>query len=167
MKRYIKIILTLIVALIVIYFFIFFYSPSTVVDFYRGEDERTIFVEIKPLGITKEISGTNNYKSDDLRWSPDEKHLAFFENIRGSEEWSYDREWVLKVVDPRFFEVKPIFIGTYKTSEYMWLNNQAIRAYVNAGSGVRIYRDIDINIPAPFVASENMSPEFWVPEKTF
>jgi len=63
--------------------------------------------------------------------------------------------------------IKNIFIGDYKTSGYRWIDNETIRVYVSAGRGVRIYRDIDINIREPFIAAEHPTPEYWMPEKTF
>ncbi|MFH1048732.1 MAG: hypothetical protein V1732_03650 [Patescibacteria group bacterium] len=90
--------------------------------------------------------------------------MAFYDFTR---EEIFNKEWSLKVINPRIFEVKTIFIGDYKTSEYRWIDNETIRVYVSAGSGVRIYRDIDIDIREPFIAAEHTMSEYWTPEKIF
>ncbi len=142
---------------------LFFVSPFSVMDVYRDEDEKHIMAEFKFLPFKKEISGTDYFKFQDT-WSPDKKYIAFLEFAR---EEIYEKEWLLKIFDPRIFKAKTIFIGTGKTSNYAWLNDNTIRVYVNAGSGVRIYRDIDINTPEPFIAADHKTPEYWIPEKTF
>jgi|GEM_PF-6885378 len=142
----------------------FVFSPASFVDIYRGSDETSIWAKIKFLPFKKEISETDSYKFEDLKWSPDEKYLAFYDFTR--EEYN-KKEWSLKIINPLTLAVKTIFIGDYKTGEYKWINNSIVRVYEGAGSGVRIYRDIDIGIDQPFIASDYMSPEYWTPEMTF
>lgn len=143
---------------------IFVIYPRALIKIYRGDDEKTIWVEMKYLPVKKLISDTDNYKFYDLQWSPNDKYLAFYDFV-GLE--TFNREWGLKIVNVRNFKIKTIFIGDYKTGQYKWIDNRTVRVYEGAGSGVRIYRDIDINIAAPFIAAEHMSPEYWTPEKTF
>lgn len=140
----------------------FIFYPKDTLYFYRGEDEKSIWVEIKPFGIQKKISQIDCYKADDLKWSPNSKHLAFFDMTR---EKNYDKEWSLKIINPITFQEKTVFVGTYKTSFYEWISNNIIRVYVNAGTGIRVYRDIDINIREPFVAIDNADSDFWTLEK--
>ncbi len=144
------------------YFLSFIFYPKSMLYFYRGNDEKSIWVEIKPFGIQKKISQTNYYKSNDLKWAPDGKHLAFFDMTR---EKNYDKEWSLKIINPKTFQEKTIFIGTYKTSRYEWLSDNSIRVYIDAGTGVRVFRDIDINVQEPFVAINNVDSKFWTLEK--
>lgn len=143
---------------------VFFISPFSALEVYRGKDEQTIWVKIWGLPLKKEISGTDSYKAPDLRWSSDRLHLAFFDFVR---EEIYNKEWFLKVYSPRLFQVKTVFIGDWRTSRYKWIDNNTIRVYVSAGSGVRIFRDIDVNLSSTFIADDNMSPVYWIPEKTF
>lgn len=147
---------------------VFYLWPSLFLDFQiypQGLEShnKDIFLTVK-IFPWKNFQLTNNqrYKSH-LKWSLNKKHIAFFEDIN----ISFDQETTLKIINPRTFQLKTIFIGDYHTSGYSWLNDETIRVYVNAGTGVRIYRDININIPKPFIASDFMSPEFWTPEKTF
>lgn len=160
--KIVKTIITLIAFLVIFCFLAFFICPSSLIEIYRGNDEKTIWVKTMYFPFKKEISSTDSYKAPDIQWAPDKNHLAFFDFMR---EEIYNKEWFLKIVNPRTLRIKTIFIGDYKTSEYRWIDNKTIRVYVSAGSGVRIYRDIDINIREPFIATEHTSPEYWTPEK--
>lgn len=159
-----KIIISFIIFFGLSYFLLFLFFPSSVVEIYRGEDEKTIWVKVKYLPIKKIISDTNKYKAPDVSWSPNKKLLAFGDLVRIE---TFNKEWALKIIHVRTFKIKTVFIGDYKTSEYKWIDNEIIRVYVSAGSGVRIYRDININTPKPFIAIDHMLPEYWTPEKTF
>lgn len=159
-----KILIIAFLSIFFIYISIFFFSPSSIVDIYRGGDEKSIWVKTKYFPFKKEISGTDSYKAPNIQWSPDKNYLVFLDFVR---EEIYNKEWFLKIINPRTLRVKTIFIGDYKTSEYYWIDNKTIRVYVSAGSGVRTYRDIDIDIREPFIAAEYTSPENWTPEKTF
>ena len=160
----IKILICASIILISVPAVVFFISPFSALEVYRGKDEETVWVKLFGLPLKKEISGTDSYKAPDLQWSPDKLHLAFFDFVR---EKIYDKEWFLKVYSPRLFQVKTVFIGDYRTSRYKWIDNDTIRVYVSAGSGVRIYRDIDIGADKAFAAADYESPAYWTPEKTF
>ena len=142
----------------------FFVRPSLLVYIYRGDDEQTIWVETKYFSVKKIISDTDKYKFSDLQWSPNGQFLAFYDFVRL--EWA-EKEWALKIIDARFFRIKTIFIGDYKTGEYKWLDNDTVRVYESAGSGVRAYRDIDINIDHPIIKVDDWPSGNWTPEKTF
>lgn len=150
-----------------IYVLVFFLRPSLVVDFYRSSNEHDIFVRVKPFGIEKEISGTPHYKANDGQWSPQKTYFAYFDNIQEYTEQPFAREWALQVVDPRNFVNRTIFIGDYKISEYKWIDNNTVRVYVSAGSGVRIYRDMPATAKQAFVAADHLDSSFWIPERTF
>ncbi len=157
--RYLFFLLLFVFFLIIFLYLIgFIFFPKDLFYFYRGSDEKSIWVKINYLGIHREISETESYKAPQLEWSPNNKHLAFYDGIMVE---TFNKEWALKIIDPRLFQIKTIFIGDYHTSEYRWINNTTIRVYVSAGSGVSIYRDIDINLSEPFVACDNVSPQYW------
>lgn len=161
-KRISKILVIAPVFIFLIYISAFFFSPALIIDVYRGEDEESVWIKTKIFPLKKEISGTSSYKAPDVQWSPNKNHLAFFDFMR---EEIYNKEWFLKIVNPRTLGIKTIFVGDYKTSEYRWIDNRTIRVYVSAGSGVRIYRDIDIDVQEPFIAADHPTPEYWTPEK--
>lgn len=168
MKRLLLIIIGSFFSLLIGYFLAFLIRPSLILDFYISPREleafgsREVFLEIKPFLMDIKLTHTRNFKSH-LFWSPNKKYVAFFERVMEPAENPYDREWALKIINPRTFKIKPIFIGNSQTGQYQWSDDYTIRIYINAGTGVGAYRDIDINISEPFVMIEHKSPEFWTP----
>lgn len=169
MKKLLLIIIGAFFSLLIGYFLVFLIKPSLILDFYiyprdlEAFSPREVFLEIKPFSIDIKFTHNRNFKSDDLNWSPNKKYVAFYERIMEPAENPYDKEWALKIIDPRTFRIKTIFIGGIKTGEYQWLDDYTIRAYINPSAEVRAYRDISINIYEPFVVAEHKSPEFWTP----
>jgi hypothetical protein len=170
MKKAILITVGIFLTLFTIYFLIFLFQPSAILDFYLSPEglefsnQKEIFLKIKPFSIDIQLTDTQRHKSN-LLWSPNKKYLAFAERVMEPAERPFDREWAIKIINPRIFKIKTIFIGDSHTSEHQWLNGNTIRVYINAGTGVRAYRDIDIDISEPFIAVEHKSPEFWIPVK--
>jgi len=146
-KKIIKIIivlLCLIIAILMAIFIISFYlNPSGSMYVYLGNDESSVWAEGNPISFRKKISGTNSYKTN-LKWSPNGNFVAFYDNIREAPDM--DREWFLKIFNPRTFSIKTVFIGPWVTGDYRWLDDSTIRAYAGACSGCRSYCDIDIHI---------------------
>lgn len=157
-KKIIKIFSTLIISIVVITAVVFYFFPSLFVDFYIGYDKNSIWVKTSPIEFSWKILDTSS-DPDDLSWSPDEKYLAYTDFVR---EVMYDKEYFIKIINPRTLKARTVFIGTDHTSHYRWLDNNTIRVYVSAGSGVRIYRDIDIHLKKPFVAVEHLNPVSWI-----
>lgn len=171
MKKVILIIIGAFFSLLLGYFLVFLIQPSLILDFYISPWELEasgpweVFIKIKPFSIDIQFTHSRNFKFNDLSWSPNKKYIAFFERILKPAENLYDREWALKIINPKTFRIKTIFIGDNKTGEYQWLDDYTIRAYINPSAEARAYRDISINISEPFVVVEHKSPEFWVPVK--
>ncbi len=173
MKKLLLVIIGIFLSLLTGCFLVFFIQPSLVLDFYiyprdlEASGSREVFLRIRPLLIDIKLTYNRNFKSDNLNWSPNKKNIAFYERILEPAKNPYDREWALKIINPRTFKIKTIFIGDNKIGGYQWLDDYTIRAYINPCAQVRAYRDISINISKPFVVAEHASPEFWIPEKTF
>ncbi|MFA5023687.1 MAG: hypothetical protein WC523_01890 [Patescibacteria group bacterium] len=109
-------------------------------------DDTSIFACWPIVPYCQEISGTDTYKFG-LNWSPDGRHLSFYDEIKESN----DRRTFLKIVNPLTLRTKTIFIGPWGTGYSKWLDNKTIRAYVRGGTGVKGYCDININRSRPFV----------------
>lgn len=169
MKKLLLIIIGGFFSLVIGYFLVFLIQPSLVLDFYIYPQElnafppKEVFLKIKPLSINIKFTHNRNFKSNDLSWSPNKKYVAFYERVMEPAENPYDREWALKIINPRTFRIKDIFIGNSHTGQYRWRDDRTVRVFINAGTGVRAYRDINIDISEPFVMVEHMSPEFWTP----
>jgi len=168
MKKIILIILGIFLCAVFVYFLVFLFAPSKILNFYINpeglKNEGEIFFEIRPLNIDIQLTNTQKHKSH-LSWSPNKEYVAFYERVMEPAKNPFDREWALKIINPKSFKIKTIFIGTSKTSEYQWINGEIIRVYINAGTGVGAFRDININVSEPFIMIEHYSPEFWTPVK--
>ena len=143
---------------------IFFVNPHSLVYLYVGEDNKTIVAETKYIPIKKIVARANFEISPDAEWSPNDGYFSYFDFVRL--EFA-KKEWALKIINTRTLVVKTIFIGDFRVSEYDWLNDGTIRVYVSAGSGVRVYRDININVSQPIIMIDDWESGAWVPEKTF
>ena len=162
-KKMIWIFIVLLVVVVVTTSIVFYFRPSLFIDFYVSNDGESIWAITNPVVFSWKILNTSS-EHDDLSWSPNEKYLAYTDFAR---ETIYDKEYFIKIIDPRILKARTVFIGTDHTSHYKWLDNNTIRVYVSAGSGVRIYRDINIHIKKPFVAIEHFESEdlyLWTPQ---
>ena len=161
LKKIIKIstiLLGSIIAIILAVFIISFYlNPSEFLYVYLGDDGLSVWAEGNPLPFRKEISGTRSPKFSDIKWSPNNNYVAFYDNVRETPDMN--RDWFLKIFNPRTFSVRTIFIGPWVTGEYKWLDDNTIRAYAGACSGCRLYCDINIYRREPFVFTEDKDPE--------
>ncbi len=131
MKRVSLIILAIFTGLMGIYFLVFLLSPSSILDFYiypedplEFSDLKEVFLEIKPFGFSFQITHTNHHKSN-LTLSPNKNHLAFFENVMEPAQKPFDREWALKIINPKTLKIKTVFIGDSNTSEYQWIDEKS------------------------------------------
>ncbi len=161
LKKIIKIIIILLGSIISVIFAVFvisFYlNPHESLYVYLGNDDSSVWVEGNPLSFRKEISGTRSLKSSDIKWSPNNNYVAFYDNVRETPDMS--REWFLKIFDPMTFSVRTIFIGPWATGNYKWLDDNTIRAYAGACSGCKPYCDINIHRREPFVFEKDSDPE--------
>lgn len=99
---------------------------------YLGDDGSSVWAEGNPFSLRKEISGAKSQKSSDIKWSPNNSYVAFYDNVREAPDMS--REWFLKVFNSRTFSVRAVFIGPRVTGSYKWLDDDTIRAYAGACS---------------------------------
>jgi hypothetical protein len=162
MKKIIKITIISsgsVMAIILAVFIISFYSnPYKFLYVYLGDDGSSVWAEGNPFSFRKEISGTRSPKSSDIKWSPDNNYVAFYDNVREASDMS--REWFLKIFNPRTFSVRTIFIGPWVTGNYKWLDDNTVRAYAGACSGCKPYCDINIHRREPFVFGKDEDSEY-------
>jgi len=146
-KKIIKILVTLLISVVVIASVVFYFCPSLFVDFYVSNDGESIWVMTSPITFSWKILDTSS-ENNDLSWSPDEKYLAYTDFVR---EVMYNKEYFIKIIDPRTMKSKTIFIGPWITSNYEWIDNNTIRIYIGGASGARFYRNLDIHRKKPYV----------------
>jgi hypothetical protein len=146
-KKIIKILVTLLISVVVIASVVFYFCPSLFVDFYVSNDGESIWVMTSPITFSWKILDTSS-ENNHLSWSPDEKYLAYTDFVR---EVMYNKEYFIKIIDPRTMKSKTIFIGPWITSNYEWIDNNTIRIYIGGASGARFYRNLDIHRKKPYV----------------
>jgi len=79
-------IIKIIIFFIVVAFFeivgIFLYRPSLLIDTYRGDDEKSVWVTTRYFDFQRKISDTDKYKLDNLQWSPNGRYFSYFDFVR-------------------------------------------------------------------------------------
>lgn len=104
-----------------------------------------------------------NSEKDHFTFSPDKQYIGFLENIF---EGDYTHYTAFKVYEPLLKQEKTLLIDNYHLSNFEWLNNTTARVYHSAGTGVRVYRDVDVRSSVTFVADDQLAQniEFWTPD---
>lgn len=123
--------------------------PRAFIDISIHTDNTSVFACWEFIPRCQEVSGTSSYKFD-LNWSPDGKHVSFYDDLKESD----NQVSFLKIVNPLTLSVKTIFIGPEGTGYSKWLDNNTIRTYGRGGTGVTSYCDININYHEPFVLED-------------
>lgn len=100
-----------------------------------------------------------------FNFSPDRSYIAFLQDVFKENNRDYDRYYSLQVFDIKNRQEKSIFVGSNKTSGFEWVDNNTIRVYLDAGTGVRAYRDVDIHRTEPDVYDGTDS--FWTPDAEY
>lgn len=130
-------------------------------------------VTVSPSSPTVAVTGNEDIVGDRslFHFSPNKQHIAFMENVFAEHDNDYDRYWTVTVFDVTSLEEHRIFIGTYKTSGFEWVDNDTIRVFLNAGTGVRAYRDVTARRSEPVVVEKYMdrgeAQQFWTPDQEY
>lgn len=148
-KKIFKIIILVLTWGLASLFAAFILWPRVFMDISIYTDDTSVFACWKFIPWCQEISGTPSYKFD-LNWSPDGKHVSFYDDLKESD----GRFSFLKIVNPLTLSVKTIFIGPEGTGYSQWLDNNTVRTYGRGGTGVTSYCDININYREPFVLKD-------------
>lgn len=129
--------------------------------------------EFNFLTVPNLLSAYDNQREDIMRgkkdyfeFSPDKKYIAFLADTSDETRSSYN---ALNVYDPSTRKEKTLLIDNYRLSGFVWINNNTVRAYRNAGTGVRVYHDIDVRSSETLIA-DNQPDEginFWTPDAEY
>jgi len=165
-KKILKVFLFIVIAIVLLPIITFLASPRQVIDFSDNPVDQKLYIDISfgpietYLPLFKLGSITNNpYSYKFYRWSPDGNHFAYIADMPESER-TEEKDYKIIILNPRTFQRKTVLISDYKGS-YAWLDNDTIRYFRGAGTGVGVYRDIDINTKQPFIVADHRSPHGW------
>ncbi|MBI4653105.1 hypothetical protein HY750_02525 [Candidatus Kuenenbacteria bacterium] len=82
-------------------------------------------------------------------FSPNKQYIAFVQNVFEEYGSDWDKYWALKLFNPENITEKILLVDDVKMSSYEWLNNKTIRIYHNSGTGIRSFKDVDIDVIEP------------------
>jgi len=153
-KKIITIFVIVLISVIVAIAIIFYFRPSWFLNFYTLHDS-CVVAKGTFFSFSREVICTESLKPFDPEWSPNKKYLAFFDDVGES----YDKQWFLKIINPRTMKIKTIFIGPWVTSNYEWFDNNTIRVYIGGASGARFYRNLDIRREKPYVYADDRATD--------
>lgn len=104
-------------------------------------------------------------------FSPDQKQIAYIQNVFSEYGEDYDRHYAVQIFDVVNRKEKRIFVGDYKIATVTWLSSSTLRIYRNAGTGVRGYHDLTINQAEPLILKEyianNPGQRFWQNDREY
>lgn len=167
-KKILKTFLFIAIAIVFLPIITFLINPRHVIDFSDNPIDQKLYVDISFGPVETyfplfKIGSLTNYERSYYfyRWSPDGNHFAYIADVPESER-TEERQLATIILNPRTFQRKVILISDY-AGHYAWLDNDTIRYFRSAGTGVGIYRDIDINTEEPFMVEKYKSPDGWHP----
>lgn len=167
-KKIFKTLLFIVIGVIVLPIITFLINPRHIIDFSDNPVDQKLYADISfgPIETYFPLFKIGSLTDYDLSyyfylWSPDGNHFAYIADLPESER-TEERQLATIILNPRTFQRKIVLISDYRGS-YAWLNNDTIRYFRGAGTGVGVYGDIDINIKQPFIVGEHESPDGWHP----
>lgn len=85
-----------------------------------------------------------NGERSHFTFSPDKKYIAFIQDVFKEFGEDVDRYWALKIFNPATREERSLLIDDSKLSGYDWLDAETLRVFHSAGTGVRVFKDIQV-----------------------
>lgn len=108
-----------------------------------------------------------NGEKSNFTFSPDKKLIAFVQNVFEEYGSNWDRYWALKIFNPETDEEKILVVDDTRMSAYEWFNNNNLRVFHNAGTGVRVYLNVSVNKISPLFTKDYNGPEIWTPDMEY
>lgn len=167
-KKILKLFLFIAIGILLLPIITFLINPRHIIDFSDNPIDQKLYVDISFGPIETyfplfKIGSLTNYDRSYYfyRWSPDGNRFAYIADVPEFER-TEERQLATVILNPRTFQRKVVLISDYE-GRYGWLDNDTIRYFRGAGTGIGVYRDIDINIKEPLVVGEHKSPDGWHP----
>lgn len=112
------------------------------------------------------VTSNQDFKGEksNFTFSPDKKLIAFVERVFEEYESDWDKYWALKIYNLETDEEKTLVVDDTRMSSYEWLDNNNLRVFHNAGTGVRVYLDVSVNRMSPLFTKDYEGPEIWTPD---
>ncbi len=155
----------IIIALILLPMVTYIIEPRHIIDFSTNPVDQKLYADISfgpietyfplfKIGFIAQYSRPHLF----LLWSPNGNHFAYMANLSESER-TPEKYYAIIVLNPRTFQRKTVLITD--EGNFAWLDNDTIRYFRGAGTGVGVYRDININTKNPFIVANYNTPVGW------
>lgn len=100
-------------------------------------------------------------------FSPDRQLISFIQNVFEEYGNNWNRYWALKVLDIKSSKEKTLLVDDTRMSTYDWLDNEHLRVFHNAGTGLRVYLDISVKRAPPLFTREYSGPDIWILDEEY
>lgn len=166
-KKTLKIFLFIVIGILLLPVITFLINPRHIINFSDNPVDQKLYIDIAfgpietyfPLFKIGSITD-HPYSYKFYRWSPDGNHFAYIADVPESER-TEERDYMIVILNPRTFQGKVVLISD--EGRYGWVDNDTIRYFRGVGTGVGVYRDVDINTRQPLIVAEHKSPDGWYP----
>ena len=161
LKKILKIFLFIIIAIVLLPIVTFLVNPRQVIDFSDNPVDQKLYVDIEfgpietyfPLFKIGVIT-KHPYSYNFLQWSPDGNHFAYIADLSDSERTD-EGDYTIVILNPRTFQKKTVLVGD--KGHYAWVDDDTIRYFRGMGTGVGIYKDININTREPLFVVDDLN----------
>lgn len=110
-----------------------------------------------PITSNQDFQGEKSH----FLFSPDKKLISFVQNVFEEYGSNWSRYWALKVFNLQTGQEKTLVVDDTKMSTYDWLDNENLRVFHNAGTGLRVYLDVYVERDQPLFTREYSGPDIW------
>lgn len=116
-----------------------------------------------PVTSNQDFQGEKSH----FLFSPDRKLISFVQNVFEEYGNDWNRYWALKVLDIKSGKEKTLVVDDTKMSTYDWLDNENLRVFHNAGTGLRVYLDVSVKRDQPLFTRKYSSPNIWALDEEY
>lgn len=115
------------------------------------------------------VTGSQDFNGErsHFAFSPNRKLVAFVQDVFDEYGNDWEMYWALNIFNPETKEERVLVVDDTRMSPYEWLDNEIIRVYHNAGTGVRVYLDVSVNRGSPLFTKDYDGPDIWTPDAEY
>ena len=115
------------------------------------------------------VTSNQDFKEEksNFTFSPDKKLIVFVERVFEEYGDDWDRYWALKIYNLETDKEKTLIVDDSKMSSYEWLDNNNLRVFHSAGTGVRVYVDVSVHRTFPLFTKDYEGSEIWTPDMEY
>lgn len=129
-----------------------------------GENQSLVIEYMHPpVTSNQDFQGEKSH----FLFSPDRKLISFVQNVFEEYGNDWNRYWALKVLNLQTGQEKTLVVDDTRMSTYDWLDNEKLRVFHNAGTGLRVYLDVYVKKDQPLFTREYSGPDIWILDEEY